>query len=382
MERVWKRSKSSKRILEKNDFFVFLECFIFTTLQPVLPLSVTSVVHYFNIFNMNDSPAEPYDEILTELAGRIGSVNGLLETFFSFLHRKTDFYVQFEEKDVNATMGFSKGVAEAMVLQSFRKYKIKNYAEYSLPAPATSSGSKTNKISPPLPSQSSEKKATVNTAAKAVVVGETSTAGSSSSLPTNPSIPSPNVAKSSISSQLASVQLNDRGQQIPIGNGGIGPNYVWTQTLGELTIYVDALSCSKGKDIKCDIQAKTLRLSILGEEIINGELEDPVRVDESMWTLNVGSSSSGSGGGNSMGKNEDSQVVITLEKTRKTWWKHVIIGHPEIDANKVDSTQRIDEYDEHTQATIRKIMFDQKQQVCITEQKRMMLLLLLFMMIT
>mmetsp|Transcript_17717 Transcript_17717/g.39784 ORF Transcript_17717/g.39784 Transcript_17717/m.39784 type:complete len:88 (+) Transcript_17717:1-264(+) len=60
---------------------------------------------------------------------------------------------------------------------------------------------------------------------------------------------------------------------------------------------------------------------------------------------------------------DDSQIVITLEKTRKTWWKHVIEGHPEIDTTKVDSSQNISEYDETTQATIRKIMFDQKQKL-------------------
>jgi hypothetical protein len=31
---------------------------------------------------------------------------------------------------------------------------------------------------------------------------------------------------------------------------------------------------------------------------------------------------------------------------------------------QVDSQQKIDEYDEQTQATIRKLMFDQKQKVC------------------
>jgi hypothetical protein len=27
--------------------------------------------------------------------------------------------------------------------------------------------------------------------------------------------------------------------QIPIGNGGVGPGYSWTQTLNELTVYID-----------------------------------------------------------------------------------------------------------------------------------------------
>ena len=67
-----------------------------------------------------------------------------------------------------------------------------------------------------------------------------------------------------------------------------------------------------------------------------------------MWTLNIST-------------NSIPQVVITLDKGRNTWWKHIIQGHPEIDTNKVDSSQKIDEYDESTQAAIRKIMFDQKQ---------------------
>jgi hypothetical protein len=32
---------------------------------------------------------------------------------------------------------------------------------------------------------------------------------------------------------------------------------------------------------------------------------------------------------------EGSEVIVTLEKRRKTWWKHVIVGHPEIDTSKV-----------------------------------------------
>ena len=279
---------------------------------------------------------ERYDEVLVELAGRIGSVQGLLDTFFNFMHRKTDFYVQFDENEVNATMGFPKGVAEAMVQKAFRKYKMKKYTGPAAAAPA---------VPPTAPAQKAEKAPAPQASLSA---------------------PAPAISSSSVAAQLSStLHFNDQGQQIPVGNGGMGPNYVWTQTLREITVYVDAATCTKGKDVRCEIQPTSLRVTVLGQEVINGELEDPVRVDESMWTLNVGSSSSSnsSGGGCKAGPDDASQVVITLEKTRKTWWKHVIVGHPEIDPTKVDSTQRIDEYDEHTQATIRKIMFDQKQKV-------------------
>jgi hypothetical protein len=70
---------------------------------------------------------EKYDEIFTQIAGQIGSVQGLLDKFFGFMHRKTDFYIQFEKSSSDATMGFPEGVAETMVLQSFKKHKMKRY---------------------------------------------------------------------------------------------------------------------------------------------------------------------------------------------------------------------------------------------------------------
>ena len=54
-------------------------------------------------------------------------------------------------------------------------------------------------------------------------------------------------------------------------------------------------------------------------------------------------------------------IVITLEKVIKTWWSNLLLNHPKIDCTKVDSTMNVSEYDEATQAAIRKIMFDQKQ---------------------
>ena len=37
-----------------------------------------------------------------------------------------------------------------------------------------------------------------------------------------------------------------------------------------------------------------------------------------------------------------------------------MVGHPEIDATLVDSTRRVEDYDDETQATIRKIMHEQR----------------------
>merc|ERR1712070_154678 len=80
------------------------------------------------------------------------------------------------------------------------------------------------------------------------------------------------------------------------------------------------------------------------EVLLSGDLIQTVQPSESMWNL------------------EDRQrVIITLEKKKKTWWDSVFLGDPKIDTTKVESVKKVEEYDESTQGTIRKIMFDQNQ---------------------
>jgi hypothetical protein len=270
-----------------------------------------------------------YDTLFMEIAGRSGGLDKLLDNFFGFLHRRTDFYVTLDKTDDNAKMGFPEGVAEQMVLRTMNKYNFKKYAlekqkyEQQSPSSSSSSSSSSSKLSP-------------------------SSSSSSSSSSSNSTVIDINPQSAPSSSSSLAVRYSEEGKQIPIGNGGIGPNYYWTQTLQDLTVYVDVPVGCRGRDIKCFIEAKKLFLSADGQVMIDGFFEEAIKVDESMWTLNIAA-------------NSIPQVVITLDKGRKTWWKHIIQGHPEIDTSKVDSSQKIDEYDDSTQAAIRKIMFDQKQ---------------------
>ena len=199
----------------------------------------------------------------------------ILDAFFGFLHRKTDFYVQFEASELkNAEMGFPKGKAEAMLLQSFKKFPYKEYEElqqhrYKAQPPCIPSddinnnnGTKNNSPSPSSPSSSQQKR--------------------------DKPLKKPTCTR-----------LNEKGQQYPIGNGGVGPNYSWTQTLSDLTIYVDAhssnqnLNCIgeiggeiRAKDIFCDISAKKMCLKVKGTLLLSGEFEYNVNVSESIWSIN------------------------------------------------------------------------------------------------
>ena len=248
------------------------------------------------------SDEEHEQQLLTQMASKLGGVQPLLEAVFGFLHKRTDFYIEFDpEISPKATMGFPKGAAQRLVQQAFLKFPFKPYEEESsslaaAPTPITSSSASCSGSGP--------------------------------------------------KSCAPSLQLTAEGKQVPIGNGGIGPNYYWTQTLNDATVYLDVAPGTRGKDVNCDLKARELRLSVSGVVVLSGSFEDPIRQDESMWTINIASESA-------------PQIVFTLEKTKKTWWKSVIVGHPEIDTNKVDSSQRVSDYDEQTQAAIRKIMAEQ-----------------------
>ena len=89
---------------------------------------------------MSDSHAhaERFDELLLNIAGQCGGIEPLLDTFYSFLFRKTDFFHVMQEGD---RMGFPDGVAEKILLHGFRKYMqlakqaVASRAEVSTVAP-------------------------------------------------------------------------------------------------------------------------------------------------------------------------------------------------------------------------------------------------------
>lgn len=252
-----------------------------------------------------------FDEAFGQIAQRAGSITGLLDEFFEFLHRRTDFYVQFpmpsdQQQGQQYKMGFPEGKAEEILLNSFRKHKFRDYAAAA-------------------------------DAAAPVIAADA---------------PKP-VTRAPSSSAAAKpiAQVTEAGKQVPIGNGGVADTYYWTQTLADLTVYVDAPAGVKSKDVQCTISPTQLRLAIGGDIMINGPLDETVRAQESMWTISQG------------GAGDRPQVVITLDKTRESWWHSVIQGHPQIDTTKVDSTKNIGDYDADTQAAIRKIVHEQREKV-------------------
>lgn len=138
-------------------------------------------------------------------------------------------------------------------------------------------------------------------------------------------------------------------ENISTWNGAVTNKYRWNQSLQEVNVEIDILKDVenksqkvKCKDLKIDMKGEKLKIQWKGETVLDEDFHAKILVSESVWNL------------------EDSRrVVLSLQKKVATWWERVFVGDSCIDTTKVDSTKKVEDYDEKTQGTIRKIMYDQ-----------------------
>lgn len=247
----------------------------------------------------DESATLMFDDMFAMIASKTNGIEHLLDLFFHFLKRKTDFYIDYDntnikkdnsintsdtscsnEMSVKYKMGFPKGIAEKLLIKSFRKYP---YVDY-FTAMKQSQHSDDNQSN----NNNTNNNETTYYRQSIQSNNDTNATTSSSSIPPTSSS-SPTAAP--IPSSISLIQYTCDGKQIPIGNGGIGLNglYYWTQTLNDVSIYIDNTIIStsissdsssdqkhsqqqkiKGKDVKCIIKPLSLLLEIYGHTLIQG----------------------------------------------------------------------------------------------------------------
>lgn len=333
------------------------------------------------------------------LAQQNQGIENLLESFFGFLRRKTDFFT-----------GVSQDKLEASLLQVIRRQKAVSEKEELERAKAKAADERNKAAKKNKAEQDRKRKLEQALAANAAASAHTSVAGGAaatgeegevlelgkdggfdltSSVPPPPETSGPaSIVKTGVAAEdmKATVEAmaaggraipvkteagkedtagaaaganaaategggggddDDDDSPAPLGNGGRTERYEWTQTLQELSVVVKVPEGSRSRDVVCDISKSKLRVGIKGQPLlVDGEMYNKVKVDDSFWTLEDGR-----------------EVSIALQKENQMeWWKCVVKGDPEINTSKVQpENSKLADLDGETRKTVEKMMFDQRQ---------------------
>lgn len=292
---------------------------------------------------MADSHSERFDGMLLAIAQQCeGGIAELLDVFFGFLERKTDFFI-----------GAGKANAEKMVLSKFKEHQKK----------VEEKKEKEKKEAESLKAAKAQKEAQQKTEAKIQEVTEEEAERikreeQERKEKEQKEAEEKNTKKDEKSENGETAKADGsedededaKGKLKPnSGNGADLENYRWTQTLQEVEAWIP-LNVSfkvKGRDVIVDIQQSHLKVGLKGHPpIIDGDLSKKVKIEECSWVLQ-----------------DQKNVVITLEKVNKMeWWSQLLTTDPEINTKKVQpENSKLGDLDDETRGMVEKMMFDQRQ---------------------
>ncbi|EEY68597.1 nuclear migration protein nudC, putative [Phytophthora infestans T30-4] len=265
------------------------------------------------------SETDRFDSMLLTIAQSRRGIEPLLDTVFSFLRRKTDFFAGAESQ-----------VIEETILKSV------------LPQKAT--GSRKRRKQEEAQLEKIQKKEQEEKAKNPPRFEEITDGDNTETKEATPEQASPQEINTT--KEVGDEEEEDNGPPL-VGNGGQTDKYVWTQTLQEAQINFAVPEGTKSRQVDVEIRAGKLRVGLRGgETFVDGPLYNKVKMDDSFWTLEDGN-----------------RICIYLQKDNQMeWWKTIVQGDAEIDTQKVQpENSKLDDLDSDTRQTVEKMMFDQRQ---------------------
>lgn len=274
-----------------------------------------------------------FDGLYMNVAQATRGIEPLLDTVFSFLRRKTDFFA--------GPPGSADGSAAAV--QKVNDVLRKHLEMYE-------NAQKKQKINPKTKQTQKEAK---NENKQDIIEMETDGGFDVSNQQSSNATPNIEEKQNDVTEADTPEETapDERKRGPPaVGNGGtVEGKYVWTQTLSEVNITVPVPENTRARDLNVSIAKKHLKVGLRsqpGTWIIDAPLTKPIIMEESFWTVEDGN-----------------RLVINLQKVNQMeWWDGVCQGDPTIDVRDIQpESSSLNDLDGETRKTVEKMMYDQRQ---------------------
>ncbi|XP_040201955.1 nudC domain-containing protein 3 [Rana temporaria] len=291
--------------------------------------------------------SDRYDNALLGILQHVGNIQEFLNVYFGFLYRKTDFYrVLLSPQE---RMGFPPGVAQSMVLQTFKNHErlaMKDHEQR-----VRDLEEKMKKQEEKLVESGEAPMATEEVILETPADEPPGEQKTSENQPENSDAPEKaaeaKASTSNMDSSASASRSQDDFQMDPDSyNGAVRKNYIWSQDYSDIEIKVPVpKDVVKGKQVSVDLRNTSIRVAVRdsqGERVLmDGNLTHKINAETSLWSLEPGKC-----------------ISISLSKCGEYWWNAVLEGEEKIDIDKINKERGMATVDEEEHAVLDRLTFD------------------------